>query len=151
MTRGHGLPQMLSKGSRELLQGARSEAEDALHGLPRRNRSSSRWEPLSQSLRWGRLSLVARWLWELHGKAERGFLLHFVILQLIPSSSGFLYPSLMPPAHVSHSQQQSGDQGVQQGTGTPRPEVAPTCTMIKDSWYSLTEPHLQAPSEAVPL
>lgn len=149
MTRGHGLPQMLSKGSRELLQGARSEAED---GLPRRNRSSSRWEPLSQSLRWGRLSLVARWLWELHGKAERGFLLHFVILQLIPSSSAFLYPSsLTPPAHVSRSQQRSGDQGVQQGTGTPRPEVAPTCTMIKDSWYSLTEPHLQAPSEAVPL
>lgn len=89
MTRGHGLPQMLSKGSRELLQGARSEPEDALHGLPRRNRSSSRWEPLSQSHRWDRLSLVARWLWELHSKAEKMF--SPLLCNLAPHSQQFCF------------------------------------------------------------
>lgn len=47
VTRGHGLPQMLSKGSGEFLQAICSEAvRTALHGLSGKNRSGSHWEPL---------------------------------------------------------------------------------------------------------
>lgn len=110
--------------------------------------------------------MAAWWLRQAHSEVERCFPLRFGTPQLHPSISSFRFSCLSDPTSMSLPPEQppvfqrsspwltaasGGPRCGHEQAGTPRPGIAPTGTVIKESPCCHTGPHLQTALEAVHL